>query len=136
MRAAPLLVRYMSASVRSQMAYPANWMLLSIGNFVATITDMLAIWALFHRFGAIDGWRLGDVAMFFGLVSVSFALADFVTRGFDVLGSQFIKTGEFDRILLRPRTSTLQLVGHDFRLSRSGRLLQGVVVVMIATAAL
>jgi ABC-2 type transport system permease protein len=126
----------MSASVRSQMAYPANSILLSVSGFVATIIDMLAIWALFHRFGAIRGWRLGDVAMFFGLVSVSFAIADFVTRGFDVLGTQFIKTGEFDRILLRPRSTTLQLVGHDFRVSRSGRLLQGVVVLMIATAAL
>ena len=42
--------------------------------------------------------------MFFGLVSISFAIADFLTRGFDVLGTEFIKTGNFDRLLLRPRT--------------------------------
>lgn len=136
MNAIRLLRRYMSASLRAQMQYPASAILLIAGQFVATIIDMVAIWALFARFGAIEGWRFGDVAMFFGLVSISFAIADFLTRGFDVLGTEFIKTGNFDRILLRPRTTTLQLVGHDFRLSRCGRLLQGLVVVVIATQSL
>jgi ABC-2 type transport system permease protein len=71
----------------------------------------LPIWVLFARFGAVDGWRFGDVAMFFGLISISFAIADFLSRGFDVLGTEFIKTGNFDRILLRPRTATLSADG-------------------------
>src|SRR3954468_16504771 len=131
-----LLRRYMSASVKAQMQYPGNMMMIVAGQFVTTILDLVAIWALFDRFGRIHGWRFGDVAMFFGLVSISFAIADFLTRGFDVLGTEFIKTGNFDRILLRPRTATLQLIGHDFRFSRMGRLLQGLIVVGIGTRAL
>jgi ABC-2 type transport system permease protein len=131
-----LLRSYFSASVRTQMQYPASVAMLGIGSFAATIIDLVAVWALFDRFGAIQGWRLGDVAMFFGLVSTSFAIADFCTRGFDVLGTEFIKTGNFDRILLRPRTATIQLIGHDFRFSRAGRLFQGLVVVAIATNSL
>jgi ABC-2 type transport system permease protein len=136
MNAAALLRRYCAASLRAQMQYPVNAMLLATGQFWATVVDIAAIWALFHRFGAVDGWRFGDVAMFFGLVSISFSIADFFTRGFDVLGTEFIKTGAFDRILLRPRTATLQLIGHDFRLSRAGRFLQGVAVTAIATSSL
>lgn len=136
MNALRLLRSYLSASVRTQMQYAASVMMLGVGSFAATIIDLVAVWALFDRFGAIQGWRFGDVAMFFGLVSVSFAIADFFTRGFDVLGTEFIKTGNFDRILLRPRTATIQLIGHDFRFSRAGRLLQGLVVVAIATRSL
>lgn len=91
---------------------------------------------MFARFGSVDGWRFGDIAMFFGLVSISFTIADFLSRGFDVLGTEFIKTGNFDRLLLRPRTLTLQLIGNDFRLSRAGRLLQGLVVTAIGTRSL
>lgn len=131
-----LLRSYMSVSVRTQMQYPGSVTMLVVGAFAATIIDLVAVWALFDRFGAIQGWRFGDVAMFFGLVSISFAIADFLTRGFDVLGTEFIKTGNFDRILLRPRTATIQLIGHDFRFSRAGRLLQGLVVVVIATNSL
>jgi ABC-2 type transport system permease protein len=131
-----LLVRYGSASLRAQLQYPGNALLLAAGQFFATIIDIVAIWALFDRFGTVHGWRFGDVAMFFGLVSVSFAVANFLSRGFDVLGTEFIKTGNFDRILLRPRTATVQLIGHDFRLVRAGRFLQGLVVIAIATASL
>jgi ABC-2 type transport system permease protein len=59
------------------MQYPLNAIMLGIGQFTATMIDMVGIWALFYRFGALDGWRLGDIAMFFGLVSVSFSIADF-----------------------------------------------------------
>jgi ABC-2 type transport system permease protein len=131
-----LLARYGSASLRGQMQYPGSALMLATGQFSQTIIDLVAIWALFHRFGSVQGWRFGDVAMFFGLVSISFAVANFISRGFDVLGTEFIKTGNFDRILLRPRTATLQLVGHDFRLIRAGRFLQGLVVVAIATTSL
>jgi len=131
-----LLAHYGWASLRAQMQYPFNAIMLTIGQFTVTMIDMVAIWALFARFGALAGWRLGDIAMFFGVVSVSFSIADFLTRGFDVLGTEFIRTGQLDRLLLRPRTMTLQLVGNDMRLSRFGRMAQGFVVLAIGTASL
>ena len=51
-----LLIRYGSASIRAQMQYPVNAIMLAIGQFTATMIDMVAIWALFARFGALDGW--------------------------------------------------------------------------------
>lgn len=131
-----LLWRYFVASARSQAQYPASTIMLTLSSFAATIIDIFAIWALFDRFGAIEGWRFGDIAFFFGLISISFALADFLSRGFDVLGTDFIRTGSFDRLLLRPRTLTLQLIGHEFRLSRAGRLIQGLVVLAVGSASL
>jgi ABC-2 type transport system permease protein len=131
-----LLWRYLVASLRAQAQYPGSAIMLTIAQFAATIIDVFAIWALFDRFGAIAGWRFGDIAFFFGLISISFALADFLSRGFDVLGTDFIRTGNFDRLLLRPRALTLQLIGHDFRISRAGRLLQGLIVLALGTASL
>ncbi len=131
-----LLWRYFVASARSQAQYPASTIMLTLSSFASTIIDIFAIWALFDRFGAIEGWRFGDIAFFFGLISISFALADFLSRGFDVLGTDFIRTGNFDRLLLRPRTLTLQLIGHEFRLSRAGRLIQGLVVLAVGSASL
>lgn len=136
MNGARLLTRYLAAGVKAQMQYPASTVLLAVGQFAANIIDVIAIWALFRRFGSVYGWRFGDVAMFYGIVSVSFSVADFLSRGFDVLGAEFLKTGNFDRLLLRPRTLALQLIGHDFRLSRSGRFLQAVVVLVIGVRSL
>jgi ABC-2 type transport system permease protein len=124
--------RYVRASLRSQMQYPGSFILTSLGAFAATGVDFIATWALFARFRQVAGWHFGEVALFYAVIGISFALADGLTRGFDVFGEQFVKTGDFDRVLVRPRSTVLQLLGYEFRATRIGRLLQALVVGAIA----
>lgn len=136
MNALFLLGRYFSASMRSQMQYPASALMLTTGQLAATAIEIVSIWALFDRFGAVKGWVFGEVMFFYALIGISFSFADFLTRGFDVFGSDFVRTGAFDRLLLRPRSAALQLVGHDFRISRFGRFFQAAIILTIATGSL
>ncbi len=133
MGSAALLVRLVLASLSGQARYPASALMLTLGQFLATGIEVVAVWALFDRFGDVQGWRIGEVALFYGMVNCMFAIADALGRGFDVLGTDFLRTGAFDRLLLRPRPVALQLMGHDFRISRAGRLLQGLMVLAFAT---
>ena len=128
MNALALYGRYAATSVRAQFSYAGMLAMMSFGQFLVTIIEFLGIWALFRRFDHIVGWRLGDVALFYGLVSVTFSIGDAITRGFDVFGSVFVRTGAFDRLLLRPRSLTLQLMGYELRLTRVGRMAQGIAV--------
>jgi ABC-2 type transport system permease protein len=123
---------YAATSIKAQMQYPASFLFLSLGQFLSTVVEFVGIWALFDRFQSLVGWTLPQVALFYGTVNISFALADMISRGFDVFGPQFVKTGDFDRLLLRPRSTPLQLMGHELRLTRIGRLLQGALVLGIA----
>jgi ABC-2 type transport system permease protein len=127
-----LYAHYAAASIKGQMQYPASFVLLSIGQFLSTVIEFVGVWVLFHRFESLQGWTLPQIALFYGAVNISFALADMLTRGFDVFGPQFVKTGEFDRLLLRPRTTLLQLLGYELRLTRLGRFLQGALILGIA----
>jgi len=126
MNALRLYGRYIATSIRSQRQYPVSFIATSIGAFASTITDFIGIWALFARFRRLEGWRFEEVALLYGVVSVAFALADSLTRGFDLFGEQFVKTGDFDRLLVRPRSTVLQLLGYELRVTRIGRLAQGV----------
>ena len=123
-------------SIRSQMQYRVSFLLMSLGHFVTTGVEVFGIWALFARFGGLSTWTLPQVAFFYGVVNISFAFTDALARGFDLFGAQFVKTGNFDRLLLRPRSTVLQLAGHEFTLFRVGRLLQGVIVLGWACHAL
>ncbi len=124
--------RMIGVSIRAQMQYRVSFLLMSLGHFVTTGVEMFGIWALFDRFGSLTPWTLPQVAFFYGVVNISFAFTDALARGFDLFGAQFIKTGNFDRVLLRPRSTVLQLAGHEFTLFRVGRLLQGVIVLLWA----
>jgi ABC-2 type transport system permease protein len=128
--------RYAASSMKAQMQYPTSFLFLSLGQFLSTIIEFVGISALFNRFQSLGEWTLPQVALFYGTVNISFALADMISRGFDVFGPQFVKTGDFDRLLLRPRSTPLQLMGYELRLTRIGRFLQGALVLAIAVSLL
>src|SRR5262249_43340091 len=64
---------------------------------------------------------------------VAFAIAEAIPRGFDIFPN-LIKSGDFDRILIRPRSPALQILGQEFQLMRVGRLFQGTLVLIWAAA--
>ena len=86
----------------------------------------MAILVLFDRFDSLIGWNVYQVAFIYGIVNVSFAVADAMTTGFDLFGDM-VKTGDFDRILIRPRSTALQLAGQELTLRRISRLTPGLV---------
>jgi ABC-2 type transport system permease protein len=126
---------YAAVSVKSQLQYRASVIMQAIGMFAVTGIDFLAIWALFDRFGQIRGWTLPEIALFYGMISVAWALCDAIARGFETFGN-IVKAGDFDRLLVRPRSTVLQLLGHELTLRRVGRLAQGIGVLAYAIAAL
>lgn len=122
--------RYLAVSIRGQMQYRMSFLMAAVGTFAANIIEVTAIWALFDRFGELPNWTLAEVCFLYGVVNIAFAIADSMCTGFDEFGNQYIKTGQFDRLLMRPRAIVLQLLGHELALRRVGRLTQGVVVLL------
>ena len=130
-----LYARYAGTSLRGQMQYRASFVMLALGHFLVTGIEVLGIWALFDRFGSLQGWALPEVALFYGLVQVGFALAEGIGRGFDTFPG-LIRTGGFDRLLLRPRGTAFQVAAREVQVMRVGRLLQGLIVLLWAATAL
>lgn len=118
---------YISLSFRGQMQYRASFVMLSLGHFLATGIEFVAIASLFDRFKHIVGWELPEIALLYVIVNTAFSFADAMSRGFDVFGGM-VKSGSFDRLLLRPRSTALQLMGQELTLRRVGRLAQGLMV--------
>ncbi len=133
MTAITLYFRYLGVSVRSQMEYRASFLMNALGQFLMTGIEFLGLWALFDRFGSLRDWRLPEVAWLYGMVNVAFSISDAAARGFDAFG-QLIKSGDFDRLLLRPRSTVLQLAGQELTLRRVGRFMQGLIILIWAAA--
>ncbi|MCA1597300.1 MAG: ABC-2 family transporter protein [Chloroflexi bacterium] len=119
--------RYAGISLRSQMQYRFSFVMMTAGNFLVTAIEFLGIWALFHRFGQLRGWTLAEVAFFYGTVNIAFAIAEGLGRGFDTF-PRLVKSGDVDRLLLRPRSVAFQVAAQDLQLMRVGRLFQALLV--------
>ena len=118
-----LYCRYIGVSLRAQMQYKTSFWMLSFTQFIASGSAFIGMWVLFTRFGSLRGWSMPEVALFYGVINVSFAFADSFGRGFDVFSNQ-IKSGDFDRVLLRPRSLALQIGAQELLLTRIGRFTQ------------
>ena len=126
-----LHVKYVGISVRGQLQYRASFIMASLGHLITTGAEIFGIWALFAWTGNLKGWQLFEVGLFYGIVNVAFALADGLARPFDTF-SLLVKTGDFDILLLRPRSTVLQVMGQEWQLMRVGRLAQGLLVLIWA----
>ena len=130
-----LYIRYIGISIRSQMQYRVSLMLQVLGHFLGTVIEFFGIWALFVKFGNLKEWRLEEVALLYGIVHIAFALAEAFARGFDVFDGM-VKSGDFDRLLLRPRGTVFQIAAQNLQLMRLGGLLQGTAILLWAVAKL
>lgn len=130
-----LFGRFLAASLRGQMQYRVSFLMLSVGQFLAVGIEFLGIVALFGRFGSLRGWSLPEVALLYGMANTAFSLAESFGRGFDTF-SGVVKNGDFDRLLLRPRSTALQVACQEFQLLRVGRFAQGIIALAWAAASL
>jgi len=130
-----LYFRYIGVSIRAQMQYKSSFIMMAIGGFLVNCGEFFGVWALFDRFKNIQGWTLPEAALLYGMVHIAFALSEAGARGFDIFG-RMVKSGDFDRLLLRPRSTVLQLLGQELQLMRIGRFAQGLVVLIWAISAL
>ena len=120
--------------VRSQLQYRVSFTLDAAGMFVVTFLDFLAIAIIFQNVPRLGEWSLGEVALLYGISGMAFALTDMVVGHLDEL-SLLIRSGDFDVLLVRPRSSLFQVVTLDFQLRRLGKLAQSALVLAYAIAA-
>jgi len=126
-----LYVRLVGAGLRGQMQYRTSFLLETVAVFIGTLTDFVAILILFGRFAHIGGWSMPEVALLYGMVAVSFSMAQFVGSGFEEF-DDVVRKGTFDQVLVKPLGATFQIVATQLPLRRLGRFLQGAMILVLS----
>jgi ABC-2 type transport system permease protein len=119
--------KYIAMLFKSQMQYRASFWLLTLGQFLVPFSVFAGLYFLFERFGQIRGWEFQEVALCFSIIHMSYALSECFARGFDSF-SALVGNGDFDRVLVRPRSTVLQVLGSKFEFTRVGKLAQSLIV--------
>jgi ABC-2 type transport system permease protein len=121
------------ASVRSELQYRANFLIMVLMGIVYQCTGFVFIWVVLSRFQAVAGWTLGEVAFLYGLRLLMHALNGAITGGLYGLEWQ-VRQGEFDRYLVRPTSPLIQLLSQRVHISIFGDLLGGLVLFVAANS--
>jgi len=126
--------KYFSIHLKSQMQYKTSFFLTVLGQFLTSFSVFLSIYFMFERFNQVDGFTYTEVLLCFAIVLMAFSFAECFVRGFDTF-SAVISNGEFDRIMVRPRSVIFQVLAAKIEFSRIGRLMQAIIVFVYAIPA-
>ena len=121
--------------MRGQLQYRGSFILDVSGSFLISFLDFFAILIVFHNVPTLGSWNVHEVALLYAISMISFALTDLVIGHLDLL-PQKVRDGTFDLILVRPRSSLLQVAALDFQLRCLGKAAQGAIVLVYALASL
>lgn len=109
------------------MQYKTSFFLTAVGQFLISFNVFLGIFFMFQRFSKVEGFTYNEVLLCYAVILLEFSLAEMVARGFDTF-SGMVRSGDFDRILVRPQNEIIQVLGSKFELTRIGRMLQAVIM--------
>ena len=103
-----------------------GWPIMVLQVFIVVITDPLGLILLFSRFGSIGVWSAPKILLIYAMAITSFGLAETFCRGFDCFPWRMIRSGDFDRVLLRPSSLFVQVAGAYFHIHRLSRVISGI----------
>ncbi len=113
-----------------------GWWLMALHIALTTVAEPACLVFLFARFGEIGEWTMERILLIYAMAVTSFGLAKCLCRGFDTFPWRMIRSGAFDRVLLRPRSVYLQVAGAYFDIMHVGRVVAGLLVIGWALARL
>ncbi len=99
----------MKMLLKSAAQYRASFVAQSIGQLVMTGGDLLAVLVLMDRFNHVGQWQPAQVLFFFGVMHLCFAFTECFGRGISTFAN-YVGSGEFDTMLIRPRGLMLQVI--------------------------
>ncbi len=129
-----LYMKFFGIHLKGAMQYKLSFLLTTIGQFLVSFNAFLGVLFMFERFHDVKGYRFSEVVLCFSIVLMSYSLAEMFMRGFDLFATT-ISNGEFDRILLRPRSVILLVISGKIEFTRFGRMLQAILMLVYGVKA-
>ena len=100
----------MGILLKSQLQYPASFIMQTFAQLVMEGGELLAVILIVDRFDSLNQWMPGDLYFFFGMMSVTFYLTEFLGRGVTGAFPGMVRSGQLDTLLLRPRGVLTQVL--------------------------
>ena len=126
-----LYFKSLAMHLKGELEYRVNFILSFLSQILVFFTYYFVILALFTKFDHIKGFTLYEVLLCFSIIQFGFSFNEVFARGIDRFDSLIIR-GDFDRLLLRPQNMILQVLCSDSDFVKLSRLIQAIIVMIIA----
>lgn len=126
-----LYMHYFTMQIKSQMQYKVSFFLSAFGQFLSAFTFFFGINFVFAKISRVDTFTYEHVLLCYAVVRMSFAIGEMFGGGLTVFPN-LLRSGELDRVVVRPRSVILQVLAPNTDFTRLGMLVQAIVILCYA----
>lgn len=128
-----LYLHYISIYIKGIMEYKVSFVLNALGQFLVSFNVFLGMYFLFQRFDQIGSYTYPEVLLCFSITLCAYSLSEGIFRGLDTFGTT-VRSGEFDRMLVRPKSPLFQVISSKLEIARITRILQSIGMLVYAVS--
>jgi ABC-2 type transport system permease protein len=116
--------------------YRINFLIGALSTVFMQMAGLLAIWVVMRQIPSLAGWSLAEIWLIYGLLTLAKSLNHMFADNLWTLGEQYVRTGDFDRFLVRPVNPLFHLLADRFCHDGLGNFLVGLILVLSAATSL
>lgn len=102
------------------------------GFFLTQATGMAFLYLIFGQIPHLSGWTMEELIFIYGFAQLPRGLDHLLTDNLWLVAWRWIKTGDFDRYLLRPANVLFQVISETIQPDAIGEILLGLIVIIRA----
>ena len=118
------------------MEYRANFFIGAASTVVLQAAGLLTIWVVMRQIPDLNGWRYDEVLLIYGLLTLAKSLNHMFADNLWTIGWNYVRSGDFDRFLVRPIDPLFHLLADRFCHDGIGNFLVGAALVAKSSIAL
>jgi ABC-2 type transport system permease protein len=116
--------------------YRVSFLIGASSTFVMQAAGLLTIWVVMRQVPGLVGWNFDEVLLLYGLVTLSRSIEHMFADNLWTVGRHSIRSGDFDRFLIRPVDPLFHLLADRFNHDGIGNFLIGLGLIVKSSLAL
>jgi ABC-2 type transport system permease protein len=114
------------------MEYRLNFFIGSVSTMILQIASLSAIWVVMRQIPSLNGWNFYEVILIYGLLTMGESITHMFADNLWTIGWNYVRSGDFDRFLVRPINPLFHLLADRFCHDGIGNLITGGVLVTVS----
>lgn len=126
-----LYIHYLKLHLKTLFEYKISLILSIISQIFVFYSFTFVITSMFNKFSNIRGFTIYEVLLTFSIIHFGYSINEVFARGIDCF-DELIISGDYDRLLLRPASLIIQILGQKIQYVKLIRVVYSIIIFIIA----
>jgi ABC-2 type transport system permease protein len=127
---------FLKNRIKILMEYRMNFLIGATSTIMMQGAGLLTVWVIMSQIPDLNGWTLPQVLLIYGMITLSKSINHMFADNLWTLGRDYVRSGQFDRFMVRPVDPLFHLLADRFCHDGIGNFLVGAALVGIAAGQL